>query len=340
VVAVLVAVTAMLTGCGEGERGEGPQGKAGGAPEGGRVLGVTFMSLSNPFFQSCKQSIEAVATDHGDEIMVVNAEYKAAGQLSGVENMVQAGVACLLLNPVNSDAAASAVLKANQAGTPVVTFDVTATKGEVACFVESNNYLAGELCADYIGWRLKGEGKIVLLDHPEVSSVRQRTAGFKDHLAKAWPNVEIAVTQLGKGRKEVGLQVTENIVRANPDIDAIFAINDPSALGATQAVKAAKIKDVFVVGIDGAPDAVAELKKEDSPFAMTVAQFPKEIGRVATEMAYKVIAGQEDVPEHIKVPVMPVTRENMDVYPGWEGGLPEDIEIPWKSTIEIKRETE
>jgi len=333
ITAVLLACCLALVGCGEQSK-DTTGGDAKGKGKAGRTIGITFMSLSNPFFQACKRSAGAVIEAHGDEMMIVNAENKSSVQLSGVENLIQAGVACILLNPVNSDAAASTVAQANAAKIPVVTFDVTVSKGKVESFVESNNYLAGQFCADYIGTRLKGKGRIVVIDHPEVTSVKQRTAGFHDHLAKHFPNIEIVDTQLGKGRKEVALAVTENLLRAHTDIDAIFAINDPSALGAAQAVKAAKNTRIFIVGIDGAPDAIAELKKADSPFAMSVAQFPQEIGRVAAEMAYKVLAG-ETPPEHVSVVVMPVTRDNLDIYPGWEGEMPKAFDIPWKSHIKL-----
>jgi len=326
--AAVLAASLALCGC--GEKGGDGKGRASGK---GRTIGITFMSLSNPFFQACKRSAAAVVAAKGDSLMEINAEHDAATLLNGVETLLNARVACILLNPVNSDAASSAVLKANAAKVPVVTFDVTATKGEVASFVESNNGMAGKLCADYIGWRLKGKGKIVILDHPEPSSGRQRTAGFKEHLAAAFPNVEIVDTQVSQGRKEVALSVTENLLRAHPDLDAIFAINDPSGLGAAQAVKAAQNTHIFVTGIDGAPDAIAELKK-DGPFAMTVAQFPQEIGRVAAETAYAVLAGQTP-PKHMVVPVMPVTKDNLAEYAGWEGDVPKTFTIPWKSDIKI-----
>ena len=329
-VAMALAAACVVVGCAESET---PEAKAAR----GRTIGMTFMSLSNPFFQACRRSAKAVVDARGDKLMVVNAERKSSVQLSGVENFVQAGVACILLNPVNSDAAGKAVEKANAAGIPVVTFDVTASGGKIACFVESNNYLAGQLCADYIGWRLKGKGNVVIINHPEVTSVKQRVAGFKEHLAKTFPGVKIIGDQAAKGTKEKSLEVTENLLRAHADIDAIFGINDPSALGAAQAVKAAKNIRIFVVGIDGAPDAVAELRKA-GPLAMTVAQFPQEIGRVAAEMAYKILDG-EPAPEHVRIPVMPVTAGNLDVYPTWEGKMLDKVEVPWKSDIQIGQET-
>lgn len=306
---------------------------------GRRTIGFTVMDLSNPFFVACEDGARAVVKGRGDELQVVNGDNSASTQLRAVEDFIQRRVACILLNPVNSDAAGAAVTKANEAGIPVVTFDVNASSGEIACFVESNNVMAGSLCADYIGWRLKGKGKVVVIDHPGVTSVTQRTDGFKARLGERYPGIAIVKTLVGGGKRGPSMKVTEHILGGDVEFDAIFAINDPTGLGATKALKDAGAKDLFVVAIDGAPDAVAELKIAGSPFAMSVAQFPNEIARTAAEMAYKLLGG-ETVPAHIKVPVMPVTRDNLDQYPGWSGTLPDEVAIPWETDLTVTRESE
>ncbi|MFW6162716.1 MAG: substrate-binding domain-containing protein [Planctomycetota bacterium] len=306
---------------------------------GQRTIGFTVMDLSNPFFVACEEGARAVVEGRGDALQVRNGDSSASTQLRSIEDFIQRRVACILLNPVNSDAAGAAVKKANAADIPVVTFDVNASSGDVACFVESNNVLAGRLCADYIGWRLQGKGRVVVIDHPGVTSVIQRTDGFKARLAEKYPDVEIVKTLVGEGKRGPSMKVTEHILGGDVEFDAIFAINDPTGLGATKALKDAGESDIFVAAIDGAPDAVAELESGDSPFAMSVAQFPNEIARTAAEMGYKLLDG-ETVPEHIKVPVMPVTRDNLEQYPGWSGTLPAQVEVPWETDLTVTRESE
>jgi len=332
--ALAAAATAwmVLAGCSDGET---PSGRSG--PR--RTLGFTVMDLSNPFFVACNDGAEAVARQHGDRLQVVNADNSASKQMSAVEDFVQRKVACILLNPVNTDAAGAAVVKANAAGIPVVTFDVNASAGEIACFVESNNVLAGRLCADYIGWRLKGKGHVVVIDHPGVTSVRQRTRGFAERLAEKYPEVKVVKTLVGEGKRGPSMKVTEHILGGDTKIDAIFAINDPTGLGAAKAIQDQKARHVFVVAIDGAPDAVAELRSADSPFEMSVAQFPNEIARTAAQMAYHIIECKP-VPRHIKIPVMPVTRQNLAAYPGWEGKMPDQVAVPWESDLVIAREAD
>ena len=97
-----------------------------------------------------------------------------------------------------------------------------------------------------------------------------------------------------------------------PDLDAVFPINDPSALGAISAIESAgKLGKVTVVTVDGSREAVAAIKA--GKLHSSSAQFPKQIGRVAAETIYDHLAGKT-VPKDIKIPVKLVTKENADEF--------------------------
>ena len=119
-----------------------------------------------------------------------------------------------------------------------------------------------------------------------------RRSLFTRFLATAFPNIEIAHTQTAKGGTEAAKTELESLLRADADIRAVFATDDAAALGAAQALKAAKNAKAFVVSIGGTSEAVAQLKKEDSRLVLTVALFPQEAGRAAAAAAYKVLAGK------------------------------------------------
>jgi ribose transport system substrate-binding protein len=111
----------------------------------------------------------------------------------------------------------------------------------------------------------------------------------------------------------------ESILQANPSgsIDAVFAINDPEAIGVEIAQEQAGRKDeFFVVGVDGAPEAADAMAKEGSSIMATSAQSPSEMVKKAVEIGMKVKNG-EDVEELIKVPVELVTQDTLDSYQGW-----------------------
>jgi ribose transport system substrate-binding protein len=295
---------------------------------------MTFMNLSNPFFTSIRDVTLGLAETARIKVIVNGAEMDASKQLDILQNYVEQKVSCILLNPVDSAAVAAGVKAANAAKIPVVTFDVDAARGTVACFVESNNRLAGQLCAETLGLRLKGKGKVIVLDHPTVTSVQERVAGFEEVLRRKFPGVKVLVKQEGGAALEPGRQTMESLLTGYPQVDAVFAINDPCALGAAQALVAAKRTEVFIVSIDGAPEAIDAIR-QGGPLVCSVAQFPQEIGRVAFTSAQRIVRG-EAVPKHIRIPVMPVTKETLADYPGWTGKVPAKIVVPWKSDLKLE----
>lgn len=124
--------------------------------------------------------------------------------------------------------------------------------------------------------------------------------------------------QDAKGDLETALSITEDIFTSNPDIDAIMAGNDPSALGALAAAKANNVTDIAIYGVDGSPDAKAEIAKGEQ-FVGTGAQSPVSIAEQSVEVGYKILNG-EDVPERVPVDTFLINEENVEEYgvEGWQ----------------------
>nr|MBQ6739493.1 substrate-binding domain-containing protein [Synergistaceae bacterium] len=124
--------------------------------------------------------------------------------------------------------------------------------------------------------------------------------------------------QSSEGQLEIAMPVMENIIQGNPDIAAIMCVNDPTALGALAALRAANATEgVLIYGVDGAPDAKKAIKAGE--ITGTAAQSPKNIGIIGVEMAYKILNG-EKVEKHVPVPVQLITAENVDEFglDGWQ----------------------
>jgi ribose transport system substrate-binding protein len=102
------------------------------------------------------------------------------------------------------------------------------------------------------------------------------------------------------------MSVMENMLQANPDIQAVFAANDEMALGAMEAISGAG-KNIMVVGFDATDDAIESIKA--GQMAGTIAQQPDLIGSTAVEYALKLIAG-ESIPKSVPVEVTLITKEN------------------------------
>ncbi|MFC7322466.1 substrate-binding domain-containing protein [Halobacillus campisalis] len=307
-----------MTACSNNETsGEQNESANNGSPEQKDLkIGLTLNNLANPFFVSMSEAAEEYADELGAEIVVQAADADLAKQTAQIEDFITQGVDLILLNAVDSEGIAGAVAQADAAGIPVVSVDVGADGG-IEGTVTSDNYQAGVLAAEYMIEDLGGEGKVVVIDGPPVTAVKDRIAGFEDTIEGT--GIEVIAKQNGEGNREKGLQVMESILQANEPgtIDAVFANNDPVAIGAEIAQQQAdRQEEFYIVGVDGSPDVIEAMSKEGSSIAGTSAQHPDEMVKKAMEVGIQVLDG-ESVEEVIKIPVDLVTQDNLDSYEGW-----------------------
>lgn len=280
-----------------------------------KTIGLTVQAISNPFFVAIQHGAEAEAKKIGATVILEDANHDIGKQSDEIDDFIQKQVDLILLNAVDSAGIAPAVKRAVDAGIPVVAVDVGANGG-VSATVASDNVAAGRLVCQYMSDRLKGQGNIAIVDGPPVTAVIDRVKGCKEVLAQH-PGLKVVATQVGTGDRDKGLELGTSILTANPHLDAIFAINDPTALGVLLAAQQAKRNDFFIVGVDGSPDAVTALKAKGL-FAATSAQSPYDIARTGVQIGEKVVAGQKLSATNIKVPVSLITQDNVDSYKGWQ----------------------
>ncbi|WP_214829421.1 ribose ABC transporter substrate-binding protein RbsB [Exiguobacterium algae] len=264
--------------------------------DGDYKIGLSISTLNNPFFVALKEGAEEQAQEMDATLTVADAQNDAAKQINDVEDMIQKGMDLILINPTDSEAVGAAVQAANDAGVPVITVDRNAATGEVVAHVASDNVAGGKLAGEYM-IELIGEGqKVVELEGiPGASATRDRGQGFNEAIDG---KLEVVAKQSANFDRAEGLTVMENILQDNKDIVAVFAHNDEMALGAVQALDAAGMKDVKVIGFDATDDAVKAV--EEGTMAATVAQKPSEIGKLGVEAAVKHLKG-ETVEENIPV---------------------------------------
>ena len=267
-------------------------------------IGVTCMDLTNPFFKLIANVMEKEAAKYGYEVVALSGEMDPAKQNNQLTDFAAQGYDAVFLNPVDSKAVAEGVKKAYQAGIPVFTYDVQVqdeqAKKIIVSHIGSDNYQGGRLAAESMIKVTGDNGKIAIIGYPEISSCILRVKGFKDYLKEQESKLKIVTELSGKGNRNDGYTVTTDILQAQPDIVGIFAINDPSALGAYAAVvKAGKTEQITVVGFDASPagkQAVYEKKLFDSP-----QQFPRRMAKGTVEAFIKYLNGEE-VPKNMFIP--------------------------------------
>ncbi|MCX5596657.1 substrate-binding domain-containing protein [Streptomyces phaeochromogenes] len=276
-------------------------------------VGLSLSTLNNPFFVQIKEGAQAEAKKLGADLTVTDAQNDASQQANQLQNFTSEGVDSIIVNPVDSDAAGPSVRSANKADIPVVGVDRGVNKAETAALVASDNVEGGKLGAKALAEKLGGKGKIVILQGlAGTSASRERGAGFAEGL-KAYPDIDVVAKQPADFDRTKGLDVMTNLLQAHPDVQGVFAENDEMALGAVKALGSKAGKSVQVIGFDGTPDGLKAVK-EGTMYA-SVAQQPKELGRIAVENALRA-ADDKEVDKTVKVPVKVVTAKNVDEFTG------------------------
>ncbi len=283
-----------------------------------QAVGVSMGNMGNPFFVTLAKGAEEKAKELGGDkvrVTVDSADDDLGKQTNQIDNFIAAKVDLILLNPVHPEGIMPAVLRAKEAGIPVIAVDAAAEG--VNAMITSNNVQAGEKACQFIVDRLKGKGDVVIIDGPPVTAVTDRIKGCKAVFAKN-PGIKIlSDNQNGRGSREGGLETMSNLLTAFPKIDAVFAINDPTGTGADLAARQAKRTEFFIAGVDGAPVAVEALKDKDSLFLATAAQNPLRMAKEGVEIGYQIKQGKAPKEAVILIPVDLITRDNVKDYKGW-----------------------
>lgn len=278
-----------------------------------KKVGLSLSTLNNPFFVQIRAGAEAEAKKLGVDLTVTDAQNDASQQANQLQNFTSEGVSSIVVNPVDSDAAGPSVRGANKADIPVVAVDRGVNKAKTAALVASDNVEGGQLGAKALAEKLGGKGTIVILQgQAGTSASRERGAGFAEGL-KDYPGIKVVAKQPADFDRTKGLDVMTNLLQAHPDINGVFAENDEMALGAIKALGSKAGKSVQVVGFDGTPDGLKAV--ENGTLFASVAQQPKELGRIAVDNALRAAEG-EKVSATVKVPVKVITKENVAGFGG------------------------
>ncbi len=267
--------------------------------------------MNNPFFVDLNKGIQEVVEAHGDQLVTLDSRFDSMKQKNDISDLILKGAATVFINPVNWEGIRGSLIQAKEKGVPCIVVDAPVKDADlVLSQVASDNVEAGRLAARALA-QVRRPAKIVVLHHSVNKACIDRVAGFTEELAK-YPDMQILDTQEGKGTTEGGRPVMRDLLGRFPDVNAVFAINDPSALGAISALESAgKLQDVTVVTVDGSAEAVAAIKA--GKLLSTSAQFPYEMGKVAAEKAYEHLEGKP-IDKDIKIRVELITKDNADAF--------------------------
>jgi ribose transport system substrate-binding protein len=269
------------------------------------VFGLSISTQVNPFYKAMADGMKDQAKKMGIEAYVLSADDKLDKQISDVEDLIQKKINILLINATQAGAQA-VIEKAAKANIKVITLQRQIPSPAVSSHIGTDNVVIGSLGAEWIVSQLGGKGNVVVLEGiPGAASSEDRKKGA----AKVFPKysgIKVVSQQTAEYDRAKALHVMENILQAQPNIDAVYCFNDEMAMGALSAVKAAKRTGIMITGMDANKDAVAAVKKGD--LTMTMALPPYDIGRMGVIYGKWLMTGEMSVPVKSVMPVSFMTK--------------------------------
>lgn len=267
-------------------------------------------TLINEHWQEMKKGYEAAAAKNGVEVVVQAArdETDLSGQLSIAETMLSQNFDAFSVSPASSSNLQPFLDKAKARNLPILNVDDAKVESRV--FVGSDHREMGVLAAQLISKMLPDGADVAQIEGAAGSpAAQQRIDGYKSELAKH-PNLKLVASVPGDWDRQKSLDAATNLLRANPNVKAIYANNDTMALGVIEAVRnAGKLGQIIIIGTDGVPDAIKAVRSGD--MTGTVASFPYNMGYTAVEMAVRLLEGQA-VPATVVSKQEMVTKDNVN----------------------------
>jgi ribose transport system substrate-binding protein len=286
--------------------------------DGKPTIALVLKTLNNPFFIDMVEGAKEASVKLNVNLIVQAAEREVdvEKQMQIIENLIQRKVNAICVSPSGSKEIVPAIIKANKAGIPVIVVDTRVNMevlqesgGKIECFIGSDNIDGGRIGGKFLAEKLNGNGKIAILEGiPGHETGDARLQGFYEAINN-YENIEIVATQTANWERDQGFNVFQNILQANPNVEAVFACNDMMALGAVEAISIAeKTGDIIVVGFDAIEDS--RLAIGNGEMHGTIAQYPREMGKAAIEYAVKIFNG-ETVPDVIPIKIELITKEKL-----------------------------
>lgn len=298
-IVILVLAIIFATSCGDG----------GGAPADSKgVIGISIMTSENPFFVELADAARAEAEKNGYTVKIVSGEKMPETQARQVQDFITDGVAAILLTPCNARLVGAAIKKANEAGVPVFTADIGCLDetAKVVSHVATDDHLGGKQAGVAMLEALAGRGgKVLILRFDDAASCLARVKGFREVIAQyndagtSAAAIEIVAELPGEAAREPSLRATADTLKRHPDLVGVFAINDPSALGAVAAIEAAGKQDqIKVIGFGG--QRIGKLAIKEGKIYADPIQLPRPMGKRAVQQMMRYFDG--DAPQaHVSI---------------------------------------
>ena len=284
-----------------------------GKQQTGKTIAVIPKGTASMWWEVVRKGAEKAGEEEGYKISWNGPEQEndREKQIQSVEDSLTRGAVALVLGPNDSKALVRPVEKAKESGIPVVIIDSSLESDKYDSFAATDNVAGGADAARRLGAALNGHGKVILTCFIQNSaSTDDRAKGFKETLAKEFPGIELVAEQYTQGTVEDARQKTVDMLMKHNDIDGLFAVNQPTSVGAYKALQSQKLTGkVKFVGFDSDPVLLEGIEKGEVD--SLIVQDPYKIGYTGVKTAVDILDGKKI--EKLKpIPSMIVDKNNLE----------------------------
>ena len=270
------------------------------------------------FFNQINDGATAAAEEAGVDLVIFNANNVPSAQNDAIETYISQGVDAIILVAIDVNGVKPAISQSVAAGIPVIAIDAQIPDGDNETFIGVDNTQAGrdigQFFVDYVDEEMGREATVGIVGALNSFIQNQRVDGFVEVVEGSGMSIEILNTVDGQNVQDVALAAAENLMTANPGMDAIYASGEPALIGAVAAVESQGLTDsVKVFGWDLTAQAINGI--DEGWVVAVVQQDPYGEGVAAVEAAMTLIEGGS-VDPIVYIPIDIVTSENVDEYRG------------------------
>ncbi|MEO5805225.1 ABC transporter substrate-binding protein [Devosia sp.] len=281
------------------------------------TIPIIVKDTTSFYWQIVLAGARAAGKDLGVNVpeLGAQAETDINGQISILENAVAGKPAAVVISPTEKSALGAPITEAAKS-VPIIGIDSAADSTAFTSFLTTDNVQGGRIAADGLAAAIKAatgkeEGEVALITSvPNAGSLEERKKGFTEQLAAKYPGLKLVADKYADGQAATGLNITTDLLTANPNLVGIFASNLIMAQGAGQALAengaAAK---VALIGFDSDDKLVGFLK--DGTIDALVVQDPYRMGYDGIKTALAASKG-EKVEAFVDTGANLITTANMN----------------------------
>lgn len=260
------------------------------------TIGWSVYDNDYEFFHTMQEGVLARAAELGIDVITHDQKSSTVEMLTGVNSLIEQGIDALVISPINPEAMPVIADMARKAKIPVIVVDIGTGGADVDAFIITDSFAGGSLAGEYAlelirKHSIASKNAAILKVEETAAHARRRGEGSKDTVAQNGYKIVAEIT--ANSDQVQGYKAMKEILNDyGNDLAVVFAENDNMALGAAQAIEeAGKKGQIMVIGFNGDPAAIETIKS--GLMQGTIAQQPFEMGALGTEVAYRILTGQD-----------------------------------------------